>query len=43
MSDDRPITVTAIDEEEKIRHALPELRRMLPEALIAMVDVEVLP
>ena len=33
----------AIDEEAKIRNVLPELRRMLPEALIAIAGVEVAP
>jgi uncharacterized protein len=43
VSDDRPVTISAIDEEDKIRHVIPELRKMLPEALIAIADIEVVP
>ena len=38
VADDRPVTILAIDDEEKIRSVLPSIRRMVPEALIALVD-----
>lgn len=41
ISDDRPVTVYAVDEEQKIRRVLPEIRPMLPEGLILLQDVEV--
>ncbi len=41
VSDDRPIIITAIDQAERIRSILPELKSMLPEALITMIEVEV--
>ena len=40
VSDDRPVTVIAVDNEEKIRAALPELRSMVREGLILLLDAE---
>jgi PII-like signaling protein len=40
VSDDRPVTVTAVDDEAKIRAALPELRNMVREGLILLLDAE---
>jgi PII-like signaling protein len=40
VSDDRPITVIAVDDEAKIRAALPELRAMVREGLILLLDAE---
>ena len=37
-----PIIISVIDTEEKIRRALPALREMISEGLVAMTDVEVL-
>src|SRR5882724_1801904 len=42
ISDDKPVTITAIDNEAKLRAALPELRQMVREGLIALVDVELI-
>ncbi len=42
VSDDRPVTITAIDNEAKLRAVLPEIRRMVREGLIALVDVEII-
>ena len=42
VSDDRPVTITAIDNEVKLRAVLPEIRRMVREGLIALVDVEII-
>jgi hypothetical protein len=40
ISDDRPVTITVVDEERKIRAVLPELRTMVREGLILLVDAE---
>lgn len=42
VSDDRPITIIVVDEEQKLRAALPEIRAVMKEGLIILVDVEVL-
>jgi len=41
-SSDRPIMVSVIDTEEKIRSLIPALDEMVDEGLIAMSDVEVI-
>ena len=41
MSDDRPVTIAAVDEEKRIRAALPELRKIAHDALILLLDAEV--
>ncbi len=40
IADDRPITITVVDEEARIRAALPELRSMIDEGLILLLDAE---
>jgi len=40
VSDDRPVTIVAIDEEAKLRAAVPELRAMVREGLITLLDAE---
>ncbi len=42
ISDDRPITIVVVDEEEKIRPAIPEIRAMAGEALLVLLDAELL-
>ena len=34
------MTITVVDEEEKLRRALPELRLMVKEGLMVLVDAE---
>ena len=41
VSDDRPVVITAIDDAEKIRAFLPELRTLVAEGLITLHEVEV--
>ncbi len=41
ISDDRPVTITVVDEEQRIREALPEIRPMVAENLLVLQDVEV--
>src|SRR6266851_4085573 len=40
INDDRPVTITVVDEEAKIRAVLPELRAMIHEGLILLLDAE---
>jgi PII-like signaling protein len=40
VSDARPVTVIAVDDEGKIRAALPELRGMVREGLILLLEAE---
>ncbi len=42
ISDDRPVTIIVVDEEAKLRAAVPELRQMVHEGLIVLLDAEVL-
>jgi uncharacterized protein len=42
LSSDRPIMVSVIDTDEKIRSLLPALEEMVDEGLIAMSEVEVI-
>jgi len=42
VSDDRPITITAVDSEETLRRVLPELREMVQEGLILLLDAELI-
>jgi len=41
VSDDRPVTITIVDDEEKIMKLLPELRKLVVEGLILVADVTV--
>ena len=41
MSDDKPVTIAAVDTEEKIRAVLPIIAPMLREGLIVLQDTEV--
>ena len=40
IADDRPITITAVDEDAKLRAVLSELRAMIAEGLILLLDAE---
>jgi hypothetical protein len=41
VSDDRPITITVVDSEERIRAILPVIRPMVVEGLVLLLDAEV--
>ncbi len=41
ISDDRPVTISAVDSEEKLRTAIPEIRKLAGNTLMALMDVEV--
>jgi len=40
ISDDRPVTIAAVDDDAKIRSAARELRTMAPEALMIVAEAE---
>jgi hypothetical protein len=42
VSDDKPIVITVVDNEHKIREALPEIKSMVKEGLIVLLDAEVI-
>jgi len=42
VSDDRPAVVTVVDNEAKLRKLLPEIRGMVKEGLMVLLDVEVI-
>jgi PII-like signaling protein len=43
VSDDRPVTIMVIDDESKLRNAIPEIRPLIKEGLLLLTDVEVIP
>ena len=40
ISDDKPVVITAVDNEAKLRKIVPEIRSMVREGLIVLVDAE---
>jgi len=42
VSDDKPLTIAAIDNEKKLRDVLPAIRPMIREGLIGLSDFEVI-
>ena len=42
ISVDKPIVVTVVDNEQKIREILPEIKSMIKEGLIVLLDAEVM-
>jgi uncharacterized protein len=40
VSDDRPVTICVVDEEQKLRSLLPEIRPMVEDGLIILLDCE---
>jgi len=42
ISDDRPVTIMAVDNESRLRAALPEIRRMVREGLILLLAAELI-
>ncbi|HET9830424.1 MAG TPA: DUF190 domain-containing protein [Vicinamibacterales bacterium] len=43
IADDRPITITVVDTEARLRALLPELRSIIPGSPILMLDAESIP
>lgn len=42
IADDRPVTIAAVDDAAKIRSVLPELRQMVREGLILLLDADLI-
>jgi PII-like signaling protein len=42
ISDDKPVVITVVDNEQKIREVLPEIKSMVTEGLIVLLDAEVI-
>jgi PII-like signaling protein len=42
MSDEKPVTITCIDDGQKIEAVLPVIAPMVKEGLVAVQDIEVL-
>jgi PII-like signaling protein len=42
IADDKPVMITAVDSEPVIREVLPEIRGMVKEGLVVLLDVEVI-
>jgi uncharacterized protein len=42
VADDRPITIVAVEEEAKLRAIVPDIRAMVREGLMLLVDAELL-
>jgi len=42
VSDDRPVTISVIDEEVRLRAVLPEVRTLLKEGLMLLLDAELI-
>jgi uncharacterized protein len=40
VSDDKPVVITVVDNEHKLRQILPEIRGMVKEGLIVLLDAE---
>jgi len=43
VSDDKPMMITVMDSEARIRQVLPEIRSMVKEKLVVLLDAEVIP
>ncbi|MEO7653534.1 MAG: DUF190 domain-containing protein, partial [Bryobacteraceae bacterium] len=43
ISDDKPVIISIIDSEPKIRRILPEIRGMVKEGLVLLLNAEVIP
>lgn len=42
ISDDKPVVITVVDNEGVLREILPEIRRMVKEGLVVLLDAEVI-
>jgi uncharacterized protein len=43
VSDDRPVTISVVDTETKLRQVLLEIRPMVREGLVILLDAELIP
>jgi PII-like signaling protein len=42
ISDDKPVMITVVDSEGVIREVVPEIRGMVKEGLVALLDIELI-
>src|SRR5262249_6954857 len=42
IPDDRPVTISVVESEEKLRQVLPDIRRMTPGGVLVLLDAEVI-
>ncbi|MBS1853948.1 MAG: DUF190 domain-containing protein [Acidobacteria bacterium] len=42
ISDDKPVIITVVDNEEKLRAIIPEIRGMVKEGMMLLLDVELI-
>jgi PII-like signaling protein len=42
ISDDKPVVISVVDTESKLRALIPEIRSMVKEGLMVLVDAEVI-
>jgi PII-like signaling protein len=42
ISDDKPVVITVVDNEHKIREIVPEIKSMIKEGLLVLLDAEVI-
>jgi uncharacterized protein len=38
ISDDRPVMIRVVEEEEKLKFVLPEIRRLVPNGMIVLLN-----
>lgn len=43
VSDDRPVTICVVDTETTLRQVLPDIRAMVTEGLVILLDAELVP
>lgn len=43
IADDRPMTLLAVDEETRLRSVVPDIRAMVQDGLVVLVDAELVP
>ena len=43
VSDDRPIVISVVDNEKKLRQVIPEIRGMVREGVVILLDAELIP
>jgi PII-like signaling protein len=42
IADDRPVTIMAVDDEARLRGLFPDIRAMVREGLMVLVDAELI-
>lgn len=43
MGDDEPVMIVAVDSEQKLEAVIPEVRRLVKEGLVVLVDAQAIP